>query len=92
MFDKTTSGGRLLITSSPRYVIALFVQARRDKRGVQVSEETVLTDPAGLHLGAGPYMLMYSRSMSAGELADLNNPEHLGVAVRTLCLVSLRPC
>ena len=30
---------------------------------LQVSEETVLTDPTGLHLGAGPYFLIYSRAI-----------------------------
>jgi len=30
----------------------------------EVSEETVLTDATGLHLGGGPYMLIYSRAMS----------------------------
>jgi hypothetical protein len=29
----------------------------------EVSEEDVLTDPAGLHLGAGAYILMYSRAL-----------------------------
>ncbi|KAM6501179.1 hypothetical protein JOM56_004193 [Amanita muscaria] len=29
----------------------------------EVTEEMVLTDPNGLHLGAGPYLLLYSRSM-----------------------------
>ncbi|KAF8635560.1 hypothetical protein AX15_000210 [Amanita polypyramis BW_CC] len=27
----------------------------------EVAEETVLTDPSGLHMGAGPYLLLYSR-------------------------------
>lgn len=30
---------------------------------VQVSEETVLTDTSGLHLGAGPFMLFYSEEI-----------------------------
>ncbi|KAH7912508.1 hypothetical protein BJ138DRAFT_1004302 [Hygrophoropsis aurantiaca] len=34
-----------------------------DSSITQVSEETVLTDPAGLHLNAGPYLLMYSRTL-----------------------------
>lgn len=29
---------------------------------IKVSEELVLTDNTGLHLGAGPYMLIYSRA------------------------------
>ncbi|KAJ7100842.1 hypothetical protein B0H15DRAFT_899761 [Mycena belliarum] len=41
----------------------------------EVPEETVLNDPAGLHLGAGPYMLMYSRRLSEAELsAPVNWP------------------
>lgn len=31
----------------------------------KVSEEVVLTDATGLHLGAGPYMLVYSRECGA---------------------------
>ncbi|KAI0753245.1 hypothetical protein C8Q80DRAFT_1304918 [Daedaleopsis nitida] len=33
----------------------------------QVTEETVFTDRAGLHLGAGPYFLIYSRAVSQEE-------------------------
>lgn len=29
----------------------------------KVPEETVLNDTAGLHLGAGPYFLIYSRAL-----------------------------
>ncbi|KAJ7770452.1 hypothetical protein B0H16DRAFT_1306638 [Mycena metata] len=36
----------------------------------EVSEEVVLSDPAGLHLGAGPYMLMYSRRQSDAKLRE----------------------
>ncbi|KAF8142900.1 hypothetical protein K438DRAFT_1877154 [Mycena galopus ATCC 62051] len=36
----------------------------------EVSEELVLSDPAGLHLGAGPYMLMYSRRQSEAEMTE----------------------
>lgn len=35
----------------------------------QVPEETVFSDPAGLHLGAGPYMLIYSRHIEAENLS-----------------------
>ena len=31
---------------------------------MQVSEETVLTDATGLHLGAGPYFLIYSSALT----------------------------
>jgi len=41
----------------------------------EVSEETVLTDPTGLHLGAGPYMLIYSRAIPEGEQEPLQWPE-----------------
>ena len=34
----------------------------------QVSEEIVLSDPTGLHLGAGPYMLVYSQYLSEEEM------------------------
>ncbi|KAJ6537423.1 hypothetical protein DFH09DRAFT_1178175 [Mycena vulgaris] len=34
----------------------------------EVPEDLVLTDTAGLHLGAGPYMLMYSRRQSEEEM------------------------
>ncbi|KAI0718526.1 hypothetical protein C8T65DRAFT_638279 [Cerioporus squamosus] len=33
----------------------------------EVSEETVLSDPTGLHLAAGPYFLIYSRALSQEE-------------------------
>ncbi|KAL5520705.1 hypothetical protein ACEPAF_2707 [Sanghuangporus sanghuang] len=33
----------------------------QDATVVEVSEEVVLTDTTGLHLGAGPYLLIYSR-------------------------------
>ncbi|KZT72928.1 hypothetical protein DAEQUDRAFT_808891 [Daedalea quercina L-15889] len=33
----------------------------------EVSEETVFNDSAGLHLGAGPYFLIYSRALSEEE-------------------------
>ncbi|PPQ99320.1 hypothetical protein CVT24_009188 [Panaeolus cyanescens] len=35
-----------------------------DHEVTEVPEETVLNDPTGLHLGAGPYLLLYSRHMS----------------------------
>lgn len=33
----------------------------------EVSEETVLEDSTGLHLGAGPYLLIYSRALPENE-------------------------
>ncbi|KAF8480009.1 hypothetical protein DFH94DRAFT_456712 [Russula ochroleuca] len=41
----------------------------------EVSEETVLTDPTGFHLGAGPYMLIYSRAIPEGDQEPLPWPE-----------------
>ncbi|KAJ7084967.1 hypothetical protein C8R44DRAFT_821787, partial [Mycena epipterygia] len=34
----------------------------------EVPEDLVMSDPAGLHLGAGPYMLIYSRRQSELEM------------------------
>jgi len=49
----------------------------------EVSEETVLTDPAGLHLGAGPYMLIYSRAVPEKDhQKPLQWPEEVVRAVR----------
>jgi len=36
----------------------------------EVSEETVLTDSTGLHLGSGPYMLLYSRAVPEGSESE----------------------
>ncbi|CDO71510.1 hypothetical protein BN946_scf184910.g9 [Trametes cinnabarina] len=41
----------------------------------EVPEETVLSDPTGLHLGAGPYFLLYSRAMPQAE-EDARAPWH----------------
>lgn len=41
----------------------------------EVSEETVLTDQTGFHLGAGPYMLVYSRAVPEGDQGPLPWPE-----------------
>ncbi|KAJ7510628.1 hypothetical protein B0H11DRAFT_2215383 [Mycena galericulata] len=35
----------------------------------EVTEDLVMSDPAGLHLGAGPYMLMYSCRQTDAEMA-----------------------
>jgi hypothetical protein len=51
-----------------------------DNTVTEVSEETVLTDPAGLHLAAGPYLLLYSKSMPpehASELERLPWPDKI---------------
>lgn len=39
-----------------------------DYEVTEVPEETVLTDPTGLHLSAGPYLLLYSKHLSEDEL------------------------
>jgi len=41
----------------------------------EVSEETVLTDQTGFHLGAGPYILIYSRAVPEGDEGPLPWPE-----------------
>ncbi|KAH9937803.1 uncharacterized protein BXZ73DRAFT_100018 [Epithele typhae] len=41
--------------------------AVRPESPLLVPEETVLTDPTGLHLSAGPYFLLYSRALPAAE-------------------------
>ena len=41
-----------------------------DHEVVEVPEETVLTDPTGLHLGAGPYLLFYSRHLTYDQLRE----------------------
>ncbi|KAI0267397.1 hypothetical protein BC834DRAFT_968906 [Gloeopeniophorella convolvens] len=41
------------------------------------TEELVLTDTTGLHLGAGPYMLIYSRAVPDEELQPLLWPENV---------------
>ncbi|KAG2134094.1 hypothetical protein DEU56DRAFT_950266 [Suillus clintonianus] len=48
----------------------------------QVSEENVLEDPVGLHLGAGPYLLLYSKALPEGaELLDLQWPPPIKINV-----------
>lgn len=64
----TTSGGRQSIIQSWRYFLYPTSCHHRFNQSYQVPEETVLSDPTGLHLGAGPYMLFYSRHLSEEEL------------------------
>ncbi|KAI9513480.1 hypothetical protein F5148DRAFT_1302495 [Russula earlei] len=40
-------------------------------------QETVLTDPIGFHLGAGPYMLIYSRAVPEGDRTPPQWPENV---------------
>ncbi|KAG6877530.1 hypothetical protein C0993_006324 [Termitomyces sp. T159_Od127] len=39
-----------------------------DHTVTEVPEETALTDPTGLHLGAGPYLLLYNRHLPDEEM------------------------
>ncbi|KAG6919117.1 hypothetical protein DXG01_008924 [Tephrocybe rancida] len=39
-----------------------------DHTVTEVPEETALTDPTGLHLGAGPYLVLYSRHLSDEDM------------------------
>ncbi|KAI0643929.1 hypothetical protein C8Q79DRAFT_977495 [Trametes meyenii] len=49
----------------------------------EVSEDTVLNDPTGLHLGAGPYILIYSRPLSQEkENARAPWPHHVKDSVK----------
>lgn len=43
--------------------------ASSDLPRIQVTEETVLEDNAGLHIGGGPFCLFYSRSTKVGDPA-----------------------
>lgn len=75
-------GGRPSIILSPRYglpLLTLWAQGSYSPP-TQVPEETVLTDATGLHMGAGPYFLIYNRALSEHEeKATLAWPEGLKV-------------
>jgi hypothetical protein len=43
-----------------------------DNTVTEVSEESVFTDRAGLHLMAGPYLLIYSKALSTEHLSDFD--------------------
>jgi hypothetical protein len=81
----TTHGGRPLIGKSHRQVVGSFFNLNSTLltcstvSSVQVSEETVLTDPTGFHLGAGPYMLIYSRAVPEQDQGPLPWPEEVVV-------------
>ena len=54
---------------------------------IEVSEEIVLTDSAGIHLGAGPYLLIYSSvppDDTAVESMQLPWPKPLKVGTGSL--------
>lgn len=36
----------------------------------KISEEIVLTDPSGLHMRAGPYLLLYSRFLPQDQIKE----------------------
>ncbi|KAI5831891.1 hypothetical protein K523DRAFT_236427 [Schizophyllum commune Tattone D] len=42
----------------------------------EVDEATVLTDPTGMHIGAGPCMLIYSRSVTDEQRWDMDHPRY----------------
>ncbi|OJA16555.1 hypothetical protein AZE42_00636 [Rhizopogon vesiculosus] len=53
-----------------------------DASVTQVSENNVLEDSVGLHLGAGPYLLLYSRALAEGaEPLDLQWPPPIKINV-----------
>lgn len=63
------SGGRLSTSQSRRSsnfisISSIMLNLR------QVAEELVLTDMTGLHLGAGPYQLIYSRHLPTEEMQE----------------------
>ncbi|KZP04592.1 hypothetical protein FIBSPDRAFT_1054581 [Athelia psychrophila] len=45
-----------------------------DASVTEVTEVTVLTDPTGLHLGAGPYLLLYSRQVPSTYDQEVAQP------------------
>ncbi|KAA1474450.1 hypothetical protein DENSPDRAFT_841038 [Dentipellis sp. KUC8613] len=53
-----------------------------DYEVTEVSEEAVLNDPVGLHLGAGPYLLIYSRAVPEFESKSLPWPEDVKNSVK----------
>jgi len=46
----------------------------------QVEEKTVLSDPTGLHMGAGPFMLIYSQSLGDSPVGEPEEIEEKGEA------------
>lgn len=52
-----------------------------------MTEHAVLNDTSGLHLGAGPYFLLYSRVMSreSERLASLPWPGEIKVCLGSHC-------
>ena len=56
---------------------------------LQVSEEAVLTDPTGFHLGAGPYMLIYSRAIPESDQEPLQWPDDVMVRDSAISLFLL---
>ncbi|KAG5637216.1 hypothetical protein H0H81_005379 [Sphagnurus paluster] len=66
-----------------------------DYNVTEVPEETVLTDPTGLHMGAGPYLLIYSRHLPQEEIkTPVAWPTHFVDAVQdsnAMFLKAVRP-
>lgn len=85
-------GGRLSIGPSRRRVVDISLRKTTPCLCVlpQVPEETVLTDATGFHLGAGPYMLIYSRAVPEGDQEPLPWPEDVVVHAQPLLPPSCR--
>lgn len=46
----------------------------------QVTEDAALNDHTGLHLGGGPYLLLYSRKIDEANLPPEEWPERIRVS------------
>ena len=74
MSDRTLlrDGGSVYMTLSPRSGrtadLPISIISADITSTLQVTEETVLTDRAGLFLNSGPYMLIYSRCVPEVEI------------------------
>jgi len=86
-------GGRQSIGTSRRRVVDISLRKTAPCLCVlpQVPEETVLTDATGFHLGAGPYMLIYSRAVPEGDQEPLPWPEDVVVRAQPPSPPSCRP-
>ena len=55
------TGGKRSTSQFQRYLATLEHNDLMSLTDLKASEEMVLADPSGLHMGAGPYLLLYSR-------------------------------
>jgi len=53
-----------------------------DHEVVEMTEEGVFNDHTGLHMGGGPYFLIYSRRMNEASLAPESWPERIRADIR----------